>query len=197
MTEKLKYKVGDRILFEAVVSEVDVDDTEAPYYLSFGDFSGRWASGEELETLADRLPPKHQVPQVAFEYYEFYKGKLTGFDEWFGDFFDREFRKEFGKDRAEGLAKWLYDNDIQTNLERELALATLIVKGPEAVEVIPEKRYRVNLKAANQTLIASRGDYVFDLCPEECEFKFTKQELIEAGFGDVFDNPMFEVKKVE
>lgn len=205
MTRQLKYKVGDRFLFEAVVSEIDVDDTEAPYYLSFGDVSGRWASGEELETLADRLSPKHQVPQVAFEYYEFYKGKLTDFDEWFDDFFDREFRKEFGEDRAEELAKWLYDNDIQTNLERELALATLITYGPEAVEVEKEKIYKV--KFMNLMTSDGKEQFLTHDIPKRKVFAsrhrmnlkqtFTKGELVSLGFEGVFDNPMFEVEEVE
>ncbi len=204
MTEELKYKAGDKVLIPFEILEVNEGDS-LPYTtkrLDRDNTKGYWTK-VTLESIAINTPPKHQVPQVAFEYYEFYKGKLTGFDEWFGDFFDLEFQKEFGEDRAEELAKWFYDNDIQTNLERELALATLIVKGPEAVEVIPEKRHRIKLKVTGESLVravVNDGTNVYT----EYEFSksmtatlFTKQELIEAGFGDVFENPMFEVEEVE
>lgn len=81
------------------------------------------------------------VPKVAIDYYEEYKDKLTGFDEWFGDFWDDTFLEEFPQ--AEQLSEWLYDNDKYTNLQRELALATLIVNGPDAVEIEKEKEYVV------------------------------------------------------
>lgn len=87
------------------------------------------------------------VPKVAIDYYEAYKDKLTGFDEWFGDFWDDTFLEEFPQ--AEQLSEWLYDNDKYTNLQRELALATLIVNGPDAVEIEQEQLYTVEIPDPN------------------------------------------------
>lgn len=89
-------------------------------------------------------PQKVKVPQVAVDYYEQYKDKLSGFDEWFSDFYSSDFENDF--DKAEELQIWLYDNDTETNYQRELALATLIVNGLDAVEVEQEKKYRVRLE---------------------------------------------------
>lgn len=47
------------------------------------------------------------------------------------------------------MAEWLYDNDNDTNRQRELALATLIVNGPSAVEVEKEKLYTVEIPDPN------------------------------------------------
>ncbi|MET3558676.1 hypothetical protein ABID29_001802 [Streptococcus rupicaprae] len=88
-------------------------------------------------------PQKPKVPKVAIDYYEHYKDTLTGFDEWFGDFYDSGFLEEFPD--GEKLAEWLYDNPNEVNKQRELALANLIVNGPSAVEVEQEKLYVINL----------------------------------------------------
>ncbi|MFA9413301.1 DUF1642 domain-containing protein [Streptococcus sp. E29BA] len=95
--------------------------------------------------LIDRLdePQKVTVPKVAIDYYEKYKNQISGFDEWFGDFYDSGFLEEFPE--GEKLAEWLYDNTNEINNQRELALANLIVNGPSAVEVEPEKLYTVEI----------------------------------------------------
>ncbi|HEM2826363.1 TPA: hypothetical protein U0650_001308 [Streptococcus suis] len=72
-------------------------------------------------------PQKVVVPQVAVDYYERYKDQSTGFDEWFGDFYDGGFLADFPQ--GEKLAEWLYDNDDDTNRQRELALAQKIMFG--------------------------------------------------------------------
>lgn len=134
--------------------------------------------------IVDQLdePQKPTVSSVALEYYEAYVDKLTGFDEWFGDFFDRTFLEEFP--RAEELSEWLYDNDTKTNLERELALATLIVKGPSAVKVEQEKLYIVTLpNTANyynrpQKLCKGEtGNWFFCGEASDKQHKFTESEI--------------------
>lgn len=68
--------------------------------------------------------------------------------------------------------------------------------------LIEEKRYRVYFKGTrsrngkNQILLYYEGNYYFS-APFLGNDSFTKQELVDAGFGDVFDNPMFEVREVE
>ena len=67
-----------------------------------------------------------------------------------------------------------------------------------------EKRYRVNVKnirTRQGTLNRSKKSGVFIFSnPEENNLygtKFTRKELEEAGFGGVFNSPLFEVEEVE
>lgn len=92
-------------------------------------------------------PAKVVVPKVAIDYYEAYKDKLTGFDDWFSEFYYEKSLEEFPQ--ADQLLEWLYDNDNDTNSQRELALATLIVNGPDAVEVEKEQLYTVEIPDPN------------------------------------------------
>lgn len=129
------------------------------------------------------------------DYYETYRDKGLLFSQWFGDM--SELDTYFS--RIDEVAEWLYGNDKKTNAQRELALATLIVNGPDAVEVEEEKRYRVKFKT-----LGTSGYYLSRNGFTGYEFNnsgnivrtFTKQELINAGFGGVFDNEMFEVEEV-
>ncbi|MEX5397195.1 DUF1642 domain-containing protein [Streptococcus sp. ZJ93] len=135
------------------------------------------------------------VPQVAADYYEQYKDKISGFDEWFSYFYSSDFENDF--DKAEKLQIWLYDNDDKTNSQRELALATLIVNGLDAVEVEQEKKYRVELD--NGQPLCSGDSCLFfstDLCDSRAGI-FTKKELEEAGFGWVFACDGVEVEEVK
>lgn len=66
-----------------------------------------------------------------------------------------------------------------------------------------EKRYRVNVKnirTRQGTLNRSKKSGVFIFSnPEENNLygtKFTRKELEEAGFGEVFNSPLFEVEEV-
>ncbi|HEM5988529.1 TPA: DUF1642 domain-containing protein [Streptococcus suis] len=110
--------------------------------------------GSIAKTVTDIIsqidqPQQVVVSQVAVDYYERYKDQSTGFDEWFGDFYDGGFLADFPQ--GEKLAEWLYDNDDDTNRQRELALATLIVNGPGAVEVEQEQLYTVEIPNPNTT----------------------------------------------
>lgn len=94
-----------------------------------------------LNTIRQINQPKPEVSQCAIDYYNEYKNVLSSFDEWFCGFYEDKFDEEFEK--AEELRIWLYDNDNKINLQHELALATLIVNGPDAVIVEKEKLYTV------------------------------------------------------
>nr|DAR67740.1 MAG TPA: Protein of unknown function (DUF1642) [Caudoviricetes sp.] len=74
----------------------------------------------------------------------------------------------------------------------------------DGYEVEKEKRYRVNVKnirTRQGTLNRSKKSGVFIFSnPEENNLygtKFTRKELEEAGFGGVFNSPLFEVEEVE
>ncbi|WJQ86116.1 DUF1642 domain-containing protein [Streptococcus parasuis] len=88
-------------------------------------------------------PQKPKVSQVAVEFYEKYKADMLSLDEWFSDFYSNEAIEDFP--RMEELTEWLHGNDNETNRQRELALATLVTLGIDAVEVEKEKLYTVEI----------------------------------------------------
>lgn len=93
-------------------------------------------------------PEKPVVPQVAIDYYEQYKDNLLSLSEWFDGLYERTFLDEFPD--GNNLLRWLHDNDYETNRQRELALATLIVNGVEAVQVEKQKLYTVEIPDPNK-----------------------------------------------
>ncbi|HEP1541700.1 TPA: DUF1642 domain-containing protein [Streptococcus pyogenes] len=123
----------------------DEFDCKHRYRTLDGDEVASSFKAKSKEELLDQ--PKPVVPQCAIDYYEQYKELLSDFEEWFGDFYDSYFLKEFPKGIE--LAEWLHDNDNKTNLQHELALATLIVNGPDAVTVEKEKLYTVEIPNPN------------------------------------------------
>lgn len=154
--------------------------------------------------IPDIDQPKPVVPQVAIDYYNEYKNVLSSFDEWFCGFYDDKFDEEFEK--AEELRIWLYDNDNKINLQHELALATLIVNGPDAVTVKKEKSYQIIDKRLNATFsclgydIEGRawfwGNKKFFKKNKGVRLAHTRQQLIDAGFEEVFKNPNYEAPEV-
>lgn len=140
-------------------------------------------------------PTKPVVPKVVIDYYGFYKGKLTDFEEWFA-----EFKVESDEDfqRIDEVGEWLYNVDFETQKKRELALATLIVNGLDAVEVEEEKRYLVSLKNGQPLVKTQSGSIIyFSQNITAGNYKVTKKELEKAGFGWVFDCPGIKIEEVK
>ncbi|WP_164682161.1 DUF1642 domain-containing protein [Streptococcus hyointestinalis] len=70
----------------------------------------------------------------------------------------------------------------------------------DGYEVEEDKLYTVAIKSTGQFLhLHKEGNFGFAYISAVFERKttFTKKELIDAGFGGVFDNEMFEVEEVE
>lgn len=154
---------------------------------------------EKLKQLDE--PQKPIVPQVVMDYYEFYRGKLTAFEEWFAKF-EVEYDGDF--QQMDEVGKWLYDVDFETQTQRELALAMLIVNGSDAVEVEKEKKYKVKFKNVRSGTRYLKYDGVIEKWyfginqdSNAARLCHTKEELEKAGFGEVFDSPLFEVEEVE
>ena len=92
-------------------------------------------------------PQKPKVPRVAVEFYEKYKADILSLGEWFSDFYSDEAIDDFP--RMEELTDWLHGNDNETNKQREIALATLVTLGIDAVEIEQEKLYTVEIPNPN------------------------------------------------
>ena len=94
---------------------------------------------------------------------------------------------------SDGVAEWYWDNS-------ELFVRAWL----DGYRIEKEKRYRVNVKnirTRQGTLNRSKKSGVFIFSnPEENNLygtKFTRKELEEAGFGGVFNSPLFEVEEVK
>ena len=84
------------------------------------------------------------------------------------------------------------------------AFQTLVNMHQFGYEVKKEKKYLVKVKGLETNLsflsfnkVRNRWMFSSRSKSDICQVYHTRKELEEAGFGEVFDNPMFEVKEVE
>lgn len=137
----------------------------------------------ELVKLLDE-PQKVTIPQFVADYIEFKKENdfhIYGAMRVIEDHYDKR------------VPEWFYEKNIET-----FARAWL-----DGYEVEKEKRYLVKAKGVylNSCLIFDKGNKKwFFSSIYETDHQIghhTRKELDEAGFGDVFNSPLFEVKEVE
>ena len=91
----------------------------------------------------------------------------------------------------EKLLRWFYHESNQETFARAWL---------DGYEVEKEKRYKVNLKNGQPLVKTKTGKTIYlcfnqDIIAEN--YKFTRKELEEAGFGWVFDSPGVEVEEVD
>ena len=141
-----------------------------------GKFEGEWV-GQQLKD-ADKIRQelnKPMIPQFVAD--------------WIED------RKTKGKSLLKSLLytpgkvnSWVDDPDNQETF----ALAWI-----NGYEVEEEKRYTVKMRTTNQPLFYNSLEKKLFFSLGELATQFTFKQLEEAGFGDVFDSPLFEVEEVE
>lgn len=141
------------------------------------------------EDLYDSFFPKPVVPQCVADWYEEHKNDLND-DIW-------AYLTSWADTKWDEFKYWMYHTG------RNKAITTLANMHQFGYEVEKEPRYTVRIKGLSEInrylnkecdkefLFADSGEL------EDYQTKFTRKELEEAGFGEVFDNPMFEVKEVE
>lgn len=144
------------------------------------------------EDLYDSFFPKPVVSQVVADWYEGHK------DEFEINLYREVCRSEenYNCGGLTDFQEWLISG--KTN-----PLSVLVNMHQFGYEVEKEPRYTVRIKGLSEIncylnkecdkefLFADSGE------AEDYQTKFTRKELEEAGFGEVFDNPMFEVTEVE
>jgi len=137
---------------------------------------------EDLRELDE--PQKVTVPQIVADYIEYAKDC-----DW--DLIDA--MKGIGYEDCDDLLKWFYKDKNQETFARAWL---------DGYEVEKEKRYLVKMKNLRAlfcylayipdegywSLMASGGKSIV--------IKHTRKELEEAGFGEVFNSPLFEVEEV-
>ena len=139
---------------------------------------------KKIEQLDE--PQKITIPQVATDWIEW--TKKDGLDL-------QDAMNLISGEENEKLLRWFYNESNQETFARAWL---------DGYRIEKEKRYRVNVKnirTRQGTLNRSKKSGVFIFSnPEENNLygtKFTRKELEEAGFGGVFNSPLFEVEEVE
>ena len=130
---------------------------------------------QDLEQLDE--PQKPVVPQFVADWIE--KSKLRGWDLLASMCF-------VVSSKNKKLIKWLYLGENKNIYARAWL---------DGYEVEKEKRYTVKLKNTNDYLNQTEvGFHFYDNCRNNG--KFTRKEIEDAGFGEVFNCPLFEVEEV-
>ena len=141
------------------------------------------------EDLYDSFFPKPVVPQYVVDWYEKHKNDLNE-DIW-------AYLTSWADTKWDEFKYWMYHTG------KNEAITTIVNMHQFGYTVEKEPRYTVRIKGLSEInrylnkecdkefLFADSGE------SEDYQTKFTRKELEEAGFGEVFDNPMFEVTEVE
>lgn len=149
-------------------------------------------STAHAEDLYDSFFPKPVVPQCVADWYEGHK-----------DEFEINLYREICRSEENYNCGGLTDFQEWLISGKTSPLSVLVNMHQFGYEVEKEPRYTVRIKGLSEInrylnkecdkefLFADSGE------SEDYQTKFTRKELEEGGFGEVFDNPMFEVKEVE
>lgn len=140
----------------------------------------------ELIKLLDE-PQKVTVPQFVGDWYEANK------DDFEGNLFRCIDRMPdlFSGEELSDFEEWIVDGHTKP-------FQILVNMHQFGYTVEKEKRYRVSLKNGQPLLKAYSGEALYfsqDIAIEN--YKVTRKELEDSGFGEVFDSPLFEVEEVE
>ena len=122
---------------------------------------------------------KVKIPQFVADYIEFQKKNnfhVYGAMRVIEDHYDKR------------VPEWFYEKNIE-----KFVLAWIF-----GYEVGKEKRYIVSLKNGQPLVKAPLGgNFYFNQNITAGYYKATRKELEKAGFGEVFNSPLFEVEEVE
>lgn len=183
-------------LKEILITPSEIEGSDYDYGHNYG-IERAISLAEDLDEQQAPInePEKPKVPQVAVEFYERYKDDNLALGEWFDDFYSPEAIEEFP--RMDELTEWLYDNNDETNRQREFALATLVTLGIDAVEVEKEKLYRAKNRHTGEYLCYC-FEFYHDKNSSSENQRFTAEEKCweELGYWDN-DLYVFEEAKGE
>lgn len=146
---------------------------------------------EDLRKLDE--PQKVIVPQFVADWYEEHK------DDFETKLFNEIdlLHRDLEDDELSEFEEWILD-------KHTAPFQTLVNMHQFGYEVEKEKRYRVKMKNIHSyssilKLDDITGEYFFGSEVQMCASSsaHTRKELEDAGFGDVFNSPLFEVEEVE
>ena len=176
-----------KVWLDEILHELKSDYGSVKYKDGYeqGKLEGEWV-GQQLKD-ADKIRQelnKPVVPQIVADYIKYTKE---------ADWDLQEAMDDVAYEDNKDLRKWFNDN-IET-----FARAWL-----DGYTVEKEKRYLVKLKGEVSEsffiygLVSQKFFFSSDSRKSKCRrATHTRKELEDAGFGDVFDSPLFEVEEVE
>lgn len=185
------FDVGtQKVWLNEILNELGSDYGTLKYKAGYeqGKLEGKWV-GQQLKD-ADKIRQelnKPVVPQFVADWIEYCKehnftlfgclDPANGFESLAGETFEGDVRK---------CIRWCRKES------NNFARAWL-----DGYEVKKEKRYTVVMEATKQPLYYNAGDKKLFFSMGGLATKFTFKQLEEAGFGEVFNSPLFEVEEVE
>lgn len=141
----------------------------------------------KLEGAMEREKPV--VKQFVADWYEKHKNNID-FEIW-------HYLHTFSSQEEDEFKKWM-------NKLGEKQIQTLVNMHQFGYEVEKEKRYRVKMKDLETgfnflNYYNGEDHWIFSSKDNTIDFRslHTRKELEEAGFGEVFNSPLFEVEEVE
>lgn len=133
---------------------------------------------EDLRQL-DEL--KVTIPQFVADWYEENKDSFD-YNLW-------EYLVDWEEQEPSDFKNWINN--------RNNAFQTLVNMHQFGYEVEKERRYTVKMRTTNQPLFYNSLEKKLFFSLGELATQFTFEQLEEAGFGEVFNSPLFEVEEVE
>lgn len=190
-----EYELGQKVSLYGVIEAIDIEDIydkENTTTLKISTLARTISINPKWEkVITDIDQPKQVVPQFVADWYEEHKDKLEVellFLCW-------KIREIYAKGDFE---KWFekYDKSIQT----------LVNMHHFGYTVEKEKLYQIIDKRLDVTFnclgyVIEDGDWFWAnkkafLSDKNVRLDHTQQQLIDAGFEEVFENPNYEVKEV-
>jgi len=175
------------VWIDAILSELGSDYGTLKYKAGYeqGKFEGEWV-GQQLKD-ADKIRQelnKPVVPQFVADWYEEHKDEFD-YRVWECIYHD-------GEGEQTEMSEWICQN--------ENAIITLVNMHQFGYTVEKEKKYTVKLTKTQQYLYCIDNDFTFVTYArpdDNPRLYHTRKELEKAGFGEVFNSPLFEVEEVE
>lgn len=191
------YKLGQKVSLYGIIEEINIEDIydkENTTTLSIKTVTGKIHVNPKWEEVKLNQP-KPKMPQFMLDWVDDSRERDYEFDEWFDP-----------DNHPLEVYKWLNPKNKRQAELNALALVTLIVNGPDAVTVEKKKSYQIIDKRLNATFsclgydIDGRswfwGNKKFFLKNKGVRLAHTRQQLIDAGFEEVFENPNYEAEEV-
>lgn len=184
-------KQGQTVYVKGIITDIEEDEIlDLEIHTSENNFC---VNSSDVYVSIDK--PKPKMPQSMLDWVDDSRERDYEFDEWFDP-----------DNQPLEVYKWLNPKNKRQAELNALALVTLIVNGPDAVTVEKEKLYQIIDKRLNATFsclgydIDGRawfwGNKKFFLKNKGDRLAHTRQQLIDAGFEEVFKNPNYEAKEV-
>lgn len=176
------------VWLKTIMGEFEQDFSRAKWREGYeqGKFEGEWV-GQQLKD-ADKIRQelnKPVVPQFVVDWYEEHKDdfEIALFQciDHIPSVYDEGDLNEF--------EEWIIDGETKP-------FQTLVNMHQFGYEVEKEKRYTVKMRTTKQPLFYNSLEKRLFFSLGELATQFTFKQLEEAGFGEVFNSPLFEVEEV-